>query len=95
MRREDNRNIKVRATSELNIFPNEKGKKKSEKEKRWISMYVIKPKKDSSDEIKLSSLKSQHSTYSCTAKRNSTRSKDITQIKVRSWNSILLYISFR
>ena len=84
MRSVDNRNIKVRATSELNILPNEKSKKKSEKEKRGMSMYVMKTKKASCDERELSSLNSQHSTYSCTAKRNSTRSKDITQIKVRS-----------
>ena len=82
MRREDNRNIKVRAKSELNIFPNEKGKKKSEKEKRGMSLYVMKPKKARCDERELSSLNSQHSTYSCTAKRNSPRLKNITQIKV-------------
>ena len=81
MRREDNRNIKVRATSELNIFPNKK--KKSEKEKRGMSMYVTKPKKASCDERELSSLNSQLSTYTCTAQRTSPSLKNITQIKVR------------
>ena len=80
MRSEDNRNIKVRATSELNIFPNKK--KKSEKEKRGMSMYLVKSKKANCDERELSGLNSQHSTYSCTAKRNSPRLKNITQIKV-------------
>ena len=75
MKSEDNRNIKVRAKSELNIFQNKKSRNKSLEEKRGMSMYVKKPKKSSSN--------SQHSTYSWTAQRNSIRLKNITQIKVR------------
>ena len=53
MRREDNRNIKVRAESELNNFPNKKSKKKSVKEKHGVSMNVTQPDKAKCDERKL------------------------------------------
>ena len=68
-------NIKVRAKSEFNMSP-------SVKEKRWMSMYVYKPKEEGSDVRKPSSLNSQHSTHSFTAQRDSIRLKNITQIKV-------------
>ena len=82
MRSVDKRNIKVRATCELNIFPNKKSKKTSVKEKRGMSMYVSKPKEARSDVREPLSFNSQHRTHSCTAQRNSIRLKNITQIKV-------------
>ena len=48
--RDEKQNLIVRAKSELNIFPNIKSQKKTVTEKRGMSMYVMKPKKDSCDD---------------------------------------------